>query len=124
MVVGFFGDEEANSVLGGCEDHDAVHELVGMVSRENDGAVLGDVVDAHNVDLTEEDGKDGAEEDTDAVIEELLGVGEEEVPEHDEAGVGEPSGGDAEGGGDDLDGAVVVVGWRVGEGGCVSGKRS
>lgn len=79
-----------------------------MVPGEDDGAVFRDVVDTHNVDLTEEDGEDGAEEDSDAVVEEFSGVGEEKVAEHDQAGVGEPSGGDAERGGDDFDGAVTI----------------
>ncbi len=87
-----------------------------MVPGEDDGAVFRDVVDTHNVDLTEEDGEDGAEEDPDAIVEELLGVGEEKVAEHDQAGIREPSGWDAERGGDDLDGAVSVGGG--GGGGC------
>ena len=117
VVVGFLGDEEADAVLGGCEDHDAVDELVGVVPREDDGAVFWDVIDADNVNLTEENGEDGPEKHPDAVVKEFLGVGEEEVPEHDEAGVGEPSRGDAEGGSDDLDRAVLVgegEEWREG----------
>jgi len=96
VLVGFFGDEEADAVLCGCEDHDAVYKLVRVVAGEDDGAVFWDVIDADNVNLTEENGEDGPEKHPDAVVEEFLGVGEEEVPEHDEAGVGEPSGGDAE----------------------------
>lgn len=66
-------------------------------------------------DLSEEDGQDGAEEDAHAVVEELVGVRKEEVAQEDEARVGEPAGGDAERGGDDLGGAVrfglVGVDW-------------
>lgn len=54
------------------QDHSAIDELVAMITRENDGAVPGDVINAHDIHLTEEDGENRTKENPDAVIKNFL----------------------------------------------------
>jgi len=44
-------DKEAHTMLCGGEDNDAVDELIGMIATEDDGAMLGYVIQPYKVHL-------------------------------------------------------------------------